>query len=238
VPGPLYRIGWIEVLGAEGREIPVFQSDIRSLLASSAGEDAREDVMARIEDGLTWRIRSLSHPFAKMLDRVVVREPETRTVGVRLLVDAGPVAGIGAVSFVGSRRFSQSTLASLVPFSPGDPFSPAQVASLQAALEDLGVFQRVRIELVRSANSVAQVSLRVELRDRPPAPEQLLRTGVLGIVVMTAASAALALRLLLNEGGVWARSVGFRVADLLIMLFLAGSILLAAQRIATFISPS
>jgi outer membrane translocation and assembly module TamA len=236
VPGPLYRIGSIELDGVGDGVDPAIGDDLEALLTEFVGGVARADALSRLEDEIIFRVASASRPFSKVVVRELVPDPELATAAVRIKVDMGRSVRLGSVTFEGLSRLDARSLEAYVPFSPGAPYRPSEIESLRNTLNGLHLFRKIDISVAEAPDSQGRFPVQVKLTEQPPAPELLAREKYTGMFTMAAALVALALRQMALAVGVETRSRYFRLSSVLVYALLVISVLLVVRRALTFVS--
>lgn len=193
-PGPLYRVGMVEVDGVGGLAQAV-RDDISRQMATAAGKPAGGEVLAILEDEILWRIRSASYPFVYIADRELQSMAGRSLAMVRITVDPGEVAKFGTVTYSGLVGLKEEDLVRLQPFKPGDAYDPLVLDRFR---EQLIAHPSIRAARVLSADGVdgkGQVQLKAEIGE-----EQLGVGGEAaggyrnGLIAVASAIAVLAVR--------------------------------------------
>ena len=234
VPGPLYRIGVVELEGIEGRGVePRIVEDLASVLASIPGSVARSDTISQLEKEILFRVGAGPYPLARFTSRSLVLDQETHTATVRLVIDIGNPARFGAVRFRGLKRIDPQILMSFVPFSPGDPFDRSELAALRKNLEKRGLFSSFRVKYAEAPDETGLLPIQVTLQEIPPDNERLARSGFAGLVVTAAALSLLALR---QVALARRSSAGIkRGVEVVLFLLVPAAAMLAALRAVDFL---
>lgn len=101
-------------------------------------------------------------PFAREVDRQAVVDFEHRTMSVEVLVEAGPRAGFGPVTFSGLERTKEDYVEQWVAWKPGDPFRQSDLDALQRNLAGTGLFTAVAVTRADALNAEGDVPISVD----------------------------------------------------------------------------
>lgn len=230
--GPLYRIGSVEVAGIEDSGLTLLRTDVHSQMVNAVGKPARADVLSRLESEVLWRVKSASYPFAQVSGRDISSDPDTLLASVRLVIDKGPVAKFGVTNFSGLTRINSDELARLVPFSPGDPYSPVMQERLSQALNARPDVKSARVRMGDNLDADGRVAMYVEINERPRVPAQSAVSESLGTATIAFAVLALALRQVASAGVTQERlrrSIGLDI--ILFPLFAAAAVFIVLRLI-------
>ncbi|MGB8816664.1 MAG: hypothetical protein WCC66_01965 [Rhizobiaceae bacterium] len=234
VAGPLYKIGWVELRGIGGLNLSAdVQSDLADLLARYPGLPARAVTFGAMEDEVLWRLLRASYPFATINMRSIVPDQTSRTVTVRMNVDAGMQARFGAVSFKGLRRVTNEKLMDKITFSAGDMFDPLKLQRFGQSLEKMALFQDVSVRYAEKADAAGRLPVEVRVREHGIAGEILETTASKGMITTLLALGLLSLNQVALAGGA-PRRVTRPIALLCLILLIAGAVF-ALQRVASLL---
>ncbi|CAI2935341.1 Outer membrane protein/protective antigen OMA87 [Aminobacter niigataensis] len=192
-PGPLYRVGMIEVDGVGGLSQAV-RDDLSRQLATATGEPVSGEVLATLEDEILWRVRSASYPFVHIADRQMQSMPGRHLAMVRMTVDPGAVATFGTVTYSGLVVLKEQDLIRLQPFKPGDAYDPLVLDRFRDALIAHPSIRTARVLSADGVDGNGQVQLKAEIG------EEQLRVGDAaggypnGVLAVASAIAVLAFR--------------------------------------------
>lgn len=139
VPGPLFHLGKITLLGDAARLDPKTYSLIR-------GGDASSLTILKAGDKMVSDFKKQGHPLAKVVRRDVTADHATNLVDVSLDVDAGPVAPIGTVAVTGAKEVDPNFIRYYSRIRKGDRYSPEELKKATDRLRKLGTFASVTIK--------------------------------------------------------------------------------------------
>ena len=163
--GPRYRIGQL-VIRPPGAMVSMPDID-RSKLELAPGDPADAGAIIGAQDRLLSQLREHGYALAAIKDREVIVDHATREADVTFIVESGPTARMGPVSFSGTEKVDTVWLQRRVPFKEGEPYKPAKVDALRGKLTSLGVFNAVRIRPATGLDANGELPIDVELTDRP-----------------------------------------------------------------------
>jgi translocation and assembly module TamA len=164
--GPVYRVADLNIEGPANvvgyppldlSKLPVRQGDPADAANIIATEKQILDV-----------VRNEGYALAKVSHRNITIDHATREAHVTFVIQSGPAATMGPVSFSGTRKIDTNYLQRRVPFEQGEPYSPAKVGALRDRLMGLGVFSAVRIKPAEHLDPRGELPFEVELEDRLP----------------------------------------------------------------------
>jgi translocation and assembly module TamA len=116
-----------------------------------------------------------ARPFAREVDRQAVVDLEHRTMSVDVLIEAGPRAGFGPVTFTGLGRTKEDYLAQWVNWKPGDPFRQSDLDALQRNVAGTGLFTAVAVTHADMLDEEGNVPISVEAA---PAKHRSVGAGI------------------------------------------------------------
>jgi outer membrane translocation and assembly module TamA len=192
--GVLYRVGMVEVDGLDGIATDAVRDDISRQMMGAAGEPARGDLLATLEDEVLWRIRSASHPFVRVTDRAMMPIQGQALATVRIVVDPGVSAKFGSVTYAGLTGLKAQDLSRLQPFKQGDPYDPEVFDRFREALLAHPSVNAVRLMLPDAVDGKGQLQLHAELEEQQPSSDETTGNYRTGLVAAVSAISALAIR--------------------------------------------
>ena len=175
-PGPLFTIEEITLQPAVFEPAPSeLDGTVSSLppidpaiLGVSVGDPARAERVLQAERRIVAHLRDQGYPFAEVPSRRTVVDFAADSMRVTYHVAPGPAATLGPVSFVGLASVDEDLVAGRVPFEPGDPYAPARLEALRAALAGLDVFTTIRVTPADRLTNARQLPITVTVQERPP----------------------------------------------------------------------
>jgi translocation and assembly module TamA len=134
--GPVYPIAAFRV---EGMELNLNALELR------LGEAATPEKILHAEECLLFLLAKKGHPYAKICERRVAADQQTKTVAVTLQVDPGPLMRFGATSIEGNVSVKEAFFQKKIAWGSGMPFDPMKLLETQNALEESRLFRAVNI---------------------------------------------------------------------------------------------
>jgi translocation and assembly module TamA len=166
-PGPQFALRDVAVLDTRtGRPFPPRELPPR-VVQIKPGDPARSADIVAAEARIVDHFRSQSHPFAKVRRQDPVVFHPAQVMDVSLSVDPGPRAGIGAISIQGAENVNPAVVRSFIYTEPGDPYSPAELASMRKSISQIEALSSVRIREGEALDAYGNLPLFVELTERP-----------------------------------------------------------------------
>lgn len=237
VPGPLYRIGSIEIEGVDGQGLEALRDDIHLQIAGATGKLARGDVLSKLEGEVLWRIRSASFPFARITQRDLKPQPQALLATARMDVETGPRATFGTVSYSGLRRLSAEELARLQPFVQGAPYDPAVLERFSQSLASYPSVSSARLRLADQVDAAGHIDVSAEIREKPKVSFESSGALRLGTASAAIAIAVLALRQV-SIAGTRSRDRRWPLwLDILLVLLLGVALAFVVLRLVDFAVP-
>jgi translocation and assembly module TamA len=124
-----------------------------------------EEVIASKETVLK-KVRSQGFPFARIREPAVVIDHNSKKARVRLLIETGPRAFFGAISFKGLREVKEEFARGLLGFREGELFDPERLDDARKRLFESGLFSMARIDYEDNAGTDGKVPVTVEVVER------------------------------------------------------------------------
>ncbi|GAA4110851.1 hypothetical protein ACFFTN_06075 [Aminobacter aganoensis] len=192
-PGPLYRVGLIELDGV-GSLAQAVRDDIARQMATAAGKPAKGEVLAILEDEILWRIRSASYPFVRIAGRELQPMPGRPLAVARIAVDPGAMASIGAVTYSGLVGLKEAELVRLQPFKPGDAYDPLVLDRFREALIAHPSIRTARVLSADGVDDKGQLQLKAEIGEEQLGVDDAAGGYRNGLIAVASAIAVLAFR--------------------------------------------
>lgn len=168
VPGDLYRIGWISMVGLPEELSAEDLAVLEDFSAGFTGLRAGRDDLGKLEAGLVWRLRDAGYAEADIARVETRTNPELRMAGFTLTVSAGNAVRLGEIRFLGSKHTDILKPLAAFVVNEGDAYSASAMEKLHALLEETGLFSRIGISLAKTANDSGLTDLEIDLVERPP----------------------------------------------------------------------
>lgn len=167
-PGPQFVLRNVTVLDVRtGR--PFLPDDLPPrVIGLEAGEPARAADIVAAQARIVDHFRSQSRPFVKVTRQEPVVVHPAHVMDIGLTVDPGPRAGIGAVAVRGAENVDPAVVRSFIYSEPGDPYSPAALASMRKSILNVEALSSVRIREAEALDAGGNLPLFVDITERPP----------------------------------------------------------------------
>lgn len=167
-PGPQFALRDITVLDARtGRPFAPEELPPR-LIKIRPGDPARSSEILATEARIVDHFRAQSRPFAKVTRQNPIVIHPAQVVDIGLTVDPGPRAGIGAITIRGLENVDPAVVRSFIYTDPGDPYSPAVLASMRKSILNIEALSSVRIREAEALDSYGNLPLFVDITERQP----------------------------------------------------------------------
>lgn len=167
-PGPQFALRNVAVLDARtGRRFAPSELPHR-IVAINPGEPARAADILAAEARIVDYFRSQSRPFAKVTRQNPVVVHPSQVVDISLSVDPGPRAGIGEIAVRGTENVDPAVVRSFIYTDPGDPYSPATLASMRKSILNIEALSSVRIREGDALDAYGNLPLFVDITERQP----------------------------------------------------------------------
>lgn len=141
-PGPCYRLGSITFNAP-----PLEPADlISSSFVPAIGEPVDAERVLAAEANISVALPQRGYPFAKVGQRDILLDPETRSADYTLPVTPGPRSSFGDIVTGGTRVFDSDHIASLARFDKGDLYDSRLVDDLRKALVATGLYSVVAVQ--------------------------------------------------------------------------------------------
>lgn len=116
----------------------------KSVLAQ--GSRLRSQRIVDVERQLVRQLQNNGYPYAEIAERKLRVDFATRTATVHTVVDDGGFRRFGPLRIEGVKRVQEGFIQNFIPWKEGDPFDARKVAAFDQSLENLELFQSVRVE--------------------------------------------------------------------------------------------
>lgn len=151
---------------AEGAVPPRFPLPQGADLGLTPGSPAISKDIVTGADNLINILLNAGHPFPALVRQRVVADFKTRGVQVIYVVNPGPRATFGPVTFSGLKDVEESLLLPLVPWKEGDEFKQDLVGQFQNRLLDLGLFATVAVAPEKTLDAQGRAPVAATVTER------------------------------------------------------------------------
>jgi len=164
-PGPryLFTLAQIEILDRENFFYSPPQPDALGLIT---GAPANAASVLSAEDQLLTHARQSGYALAKIAERSVTVDHNTRRMEVILRLNSGPIAHLGDVQLNGAPGVKNSFLQTLIPWENGQLYHPQLIEELRQALIETELFSTIRIQPGENLDSSGYLPLSIDLAER------------------------------------------------------------------------
>jgi translocation and assembly module TamA len=164
--GPLYQVGAVNILGADGRQLVLPTDPTGPLFPLRSGDPARTTPVIAAENALLAAFGHAGHPFAKSTERRVVVDHDTQRMMVTYTIDPGPAMRFGPGTISGLDRLDPAYVNRRIRWHQGDTYDNRAVDETRKALIESGLFSTVRINPVADPAHPDQVQMNIETVER------------------------------------------------------------------------
>ncbi|WP_394698976.1 autotransporter assembly complex family protein [uncultured Cohaesibacter sp.] len=161
-PGPVFTFASPQARDVNGVELDVSEYGIVE------GAAAESDLVLAAESALVNRYQNEGYPFAKISNRVLEADHNTRQLDVTLEVDPGEQARLGSVSVSGAEDVDSDFIATQANLPQGKLYSPKEVQAAAKRLRALGVFESVIVRPGETVLPDGTVPMTIDVKERKP----------------------------------------------------------------------
>ena len=165
--GPPYRLSSY-AMNFVGNDSPPDRLPLLSELGLKFDQRAEAGAIVAAQKRLLDVLANRHRPFARIVDRRVVVDHETKTVSVEVDVDAGPPTRFGETKIIGRDRLEEDYVRTLIPWRQGDPYTKTGIDKLRKRLLATRLFSVVEIEHGESADATGETDITVRLVEAKP----------------------------------------------------------------------
>ena len=158
-PGLVYTLGEIRLKGDAASLTP-------AEFGLLPGGNASSRAVLKAESDIVLRLKEEGRPLAQVTGRDIVADHNTATLNVTLAVAAGPVAGYGPTTVVGTETMNPGFTAYVADLKEGRTYSPKEIADARDRLLALGVFSSVTLTQADGLDANGQLPIEVQVIER------------------------------------------------------------------------
>jgi translocation and assembly module TamA len=137
----------------------------RSDLGIEIGMPARAPDVLEVERRLLGLLGERGHPLAGVVERKTIIQHGARTMTVRLVVDAGPLARFGPLGLRGLERVDEEYLRALVTWRRGESFDRRKIDATREVIVATGLFSSTRIDLAQQPDAQGELPVTISLEE-------------------------------------------------------------------------
>jgi outer membrane translocation and assembly module TamA len=192
-PGPMFRVGVVQVSGLQGSGIPKGTLDvIRDTIVGLPARKAESGGISELERKIIRRLNEASFILAQVKSRELEIDRRTATVTVRMTIDPGRPCTFGDIQIRGARRGESDIIKARSPFRAGEKFDLSKLLIFRKRLEQLNVFSNVRVEAGDEPGEDGRIPVQVTVKEVPPDAEVLDNSAKPGAIAAAVAMLAMA----------------------------------------------
>jgi translocation and assembly module TamA len=139
----------------------------RRAFALKPGDPAISADLRAAQVKLVDWFRSNGHPLAKIADVKATVDHAAAAMDLRLRVEAGPKAGIGAVTISGGGAVDPRVVATHVHLKEGEPYSPERLALTKTSIAKIPAIGGIRIREADKLDANGNLPIFIDLTERP-----------------------------------------------------------------------
>jgi len=159
-PGPLYKLGKIEITG----DAP--ESALTGL-GLKPDSPARAAKVLAAREALLNRLREEGYALAKVDEPIAELDTDNPILHVTFHVEAGQKIDLGKISITGLERVKPEFAHHQVQLSPGTRYHPAAIEKARQGLHNTGVFSSVRAITEKKLDHQGQLPIDFLVVERP-----------------------------------------------------------------------
>jgi len=176
-PGAPVRIGkldfklqgpWAEAIAAggdEGQGLKRRWGRLQARWSLPAGEVFTQRGWSDAKNGLLVSARARGHANARYAETLADIDVPRRAADLSLALDSGPLYRIGEVRIEGLQRTPDSAALNLLPFETGTVYSEGLLLDYQEALQKVGLYEGIAVELDLDSPDPARAVVIARLRE-------------------------------------------------------------------------
>jgi translocation and assembly module TamA len=166
------RFSGVAVEDAEGRKRI---NAVRQGWSLSTGEPFQQQAWDAAKNGALARLSRGRYAAAAITDSQARIDPEAQSAALSVQLDSGPIFHAGPTHATGLKRYPESIVRNMNPFSPGEPYDGLKLDLMQRRLLETGYFNAVQLAVEPDPKLAAAAPLNVSVVE---APSQRIETGV------------------------------------------------------------
>ncbi|MHA3979662.1 autotransporter assembly complex protein TamA [Halovulum sp. GXIMD14794] len=169
-PGPRYRFGRTDFINEPPRpaNIDLSENEVLARERFQTGEIAYAEIALDAGDRAIQDWRMAGYPTADVGERTVVADHDRDILDVTIRMDPGPRANFGQVTVQNRGAVDAEFIRYMSGIRPGEPFSPDDIERASDRLNELGVFNVVRITEAEQVSPDGTLPITVETAPRKP----------------------------------------------------------------------
>jgi translocation and assembly module TamA len=163
--GPPYRIASFSMnTKSNGQEVVCPAFDV-SKLGIQVGKVIQAQEVIQAELKALQLLSYCGYPLAKVADRSIIADGDTKTVKIHYEVDTGPLIYFGPLSITGNTEVKKKFFEERLYWKEGEIYSGEKVEEAQKRLMDSGLFSSILITHSEDPTELSEVPLHLEVAE-------------------------------------------------------------------------
>jgi hypothetical protein len=164
-PGPLYRIGSVEVGGISPDVATSLKEQIYFQMRAVTGRVGRGDILARLEGEILWLLKTSSYASSRISERRITTDSRNNLAVIFIKVELGPSSRFGETRYRGLRQLLREDLTALQPYKIDESFDWAKLDQFYATLITLPLVRHAKIFTTETTQE-GRVSIGVDIEEQ------------------------------------------------------------------------
>jgi translocation and assembly module TamA len=158
-PGPAFGFGDIVVDGDTDGIVPARYGLI-------PGARAGSQIILEAEREMVAALKEQGRPLARVANREIVADHDTRHLDVTITLSSGPVASYGETRVTGTSTVASDFVAFVTGLHPGKTYSPEELEDARRRLNQLEVFNSVTVREAETLDASGAIPIDVAVAER------------------------------------------------------------------------
>lgn len=137
-------------------------------LASPVNDTATAEAIIAAEDAAVAFLRRSGYAYARFVERDAEADPDTYSVTVSSMIDAGKRYDVGEISISGARSVEHDYLKSYIPFQEGGRFNAADLPALEEKYAQTALFSLLSVSIPDEPPESDRLPITIRVEERPP----------------------------------------------------------------------
>jgi translocation and assembly module TamA len=164
-PGPVYTIGAYDIhLHAAAGPVQCPRIRLRTI-GIRLGQPVRSEAIVDAELKLLQRLSECGYPLAHIDNREMIADGDSKTLRIRIDVDAGPLSHFGPLAIEGTERVKPALIQRKLAWAQGEQYDSRSVEETQTAIMDTGLFSSVLITHDDALTGQDEIAMRIEVAE-------------------------------------------------------------------------
>ncbi len=162
--GPRFEFGTLSLTFARSsKNFPALSPSKYDLIA---GQPARSTIVVAALDRIVRDLKRRGFALARIADKRIVADHQTRRLNVSVVVDPGRRATIGTVTVTGANRLNAAKINAHSALRPGQPYDPSTLQSARERLRKFDAIDGVRILEGTTIDDEGRLPITINVRER------------------------------------------------------------------------